>query len=579
VLNELRVRDLVVIQDVSLPLGPGLNVLTGETGAGKSMLVDALSLLVGERASSDLIRPGADRAVVEAAFDVSGMPQIEQLTSQTGVDLVEDQLVVRRDINAAGRNRAWANGSPSTVSTLASLGTSLVDLHGQHESQSLLKVAAQRQILDSFGNAAAELEATRLAFLHASALRAEERELIARRDDVTKRADYLRHVAREITEAKPRVGEYEELEVESRRLSNVEDITSDSEQLLQLLDGDEVSLLASLAQLTRTLTHLERMDASVAPWRELVDNAQANLAELNHLLREYASEIDHDPQRLSQVEQRRDILYRLKQKYGPAIDDVIRTAEQARQELDLLDTADVDLERISEACLVAERELDEAAAALSKKRNQAAAQLERVVNALLPGLGMEHGRFVAAIRPAERANATGKDVVEFLVTLNVGMDPRPLAQVASGGELSRLMLALKVVLAQHDAIPTLVFDEVDQGIGGEVAVKVSEALAAVAESRQVLIITHLPQIAARATHHLLVDKPVRNGLPSTGVRRLSRRERIGEIARMLGDATDPTALKHAEEMLGRGIGGEGDGGAAAPGTGSSRVRRLKPGVK
>jgi DNA repair protein RecN (Recombination protein N) len=525
------------------------------------MLVDALSLLVGERASGDLIRPGAERAVVEAAFDVSCMPLIEGLASRAGVDIEEDRLVVRRDINAEGRNRAWANGSPSTVSTLATLGRSLVDLHGQHESQSLLRVASQREILDAFGDAKTELEATRLAFQRASALRVEEQDLIDRRDDVTKRADYLRHVAREIDEAKPRVGEYEELEVESRRLANVEDITSDGEQLLELLDGDDVSLLTSLAKVTRILTHLERMDASVGKWSELVDNAHADLDELTQRLREYTSEIDRDPQRLTQVERRRDVLYRLKQKYGPAIDDVIRTEEQARRELELLDTADLDLERISEACLVADRELDEAAGVLSRKRKEAAVKLEQAVKVLLPGLGMENGRFVVAVRPADAATASGKDIVEFLVTMNVGMDPRPLANVASGGELSRLMLALKVVLAHHDSIPTLVFDEVDQGIGGEVAVKVSEALAEVAESRQVLIITHLPQIAARATHHLYVDKPVRNGLPSTAVRRLSQRERIGEIARMLGDADDPTALRHAEEMIRKRLGGEeGEGG-------------------
>ncbi|UCG86165.1 MAG: DNA repair protein RecN [Gemmatimonadota bacterium] len=561
-LNELRVRDLAVIQDVTLPLGPGLNVLTGETGAGKSMLVDALALLVGERASGDLIRPGAERAVVEAGFDLNRLPQVAAAVSQAGIDIEEDRLVVRRDINAEGRNRAWANGSPTTVATLATLGRNLVDLHGQHESQSLLRRGAQRDILDAFGSAAAELAAVRAAYERAAALRAEEVELIARRDDVKRRADYLEHVAREIAEARPRPGEYEELEVESHRLSNVEDITSDAERLLALLDGDDLSALGSLGKVTKVLTHLERIDASVAKWRDLVDDAHANIEELTQLLREYVSEIDRDPGRLAQVEQRRDVLYRLKQKYGPEIEDVISTGEQARHELELLDTADLDIERISEARLVADRELDEAARRLSGKRAGAAARLERAVNDLLPGLGMENGRFAVRIEATETASATGIDRVEFLVTLNVGMDPRPLAHVASGGELSRLMLALKVVLAHHDAIPTLVFDEVDQGIGGAVAIKVSEALARVAESRQVLIITHLPQIAARAAHHLHVDKPVRGGLPSTAVRVLKPQERVTEVARMLGDAGDPTALRHAAEMLQRGSGGESGAGDA-----------------
>ena len=565
-LSELRVRDLAVIRDVSLPLGPGLNVLTGETGAGKSMLVDALSLLLGERASGDLIRPGASRAVVEAAFDLNGIARLAGLAAEAGVDLEDDRLIVRREINAEGRNRAWANGSPTTVSTLASMGGSLVDLHGQHESQSLLKAGSQRDILDAFGGAVAERQAVHSAYQRAAALRQEEDQLIQRRDDVRKRADYLRHVAREIAEAKPQSSEYEVLELESQRLNNVEAITSDAEQILMLLDDDDQSALSALSQASRLLAHLERIDSSVGKWQELIDSAQANVEELSQLLRDYTSQIELDPERLAFVERRRDLLYRLKQKYGPEIEAVIQTGEQAERELELLDTADLDLERISEARAVADRELDGACRALTAKRKNAATRLEQAVSALLPGLGMEHGRIQVLVRPSETASATGNDVVELLVTLNVGMEPRPLAHVASGGELSRLMLALKVALAHHDAVPTLVFDEVDQGIGGEVAVKVSEALALVAKSRQVLIITHLPQIAARASHHLRVDKPVQHGMPSTEVHVLSAKERVVEIARMLGDPEDPTALMHAEEMIEGRLGGEGGEGREGDGT-------------
>ncbi len=515
------------------------------------MLVDALALLLGERASGEIIRPGAGRAVVEAAFDTEGIAEAERFAGESGIDLEDQRIVVRRDINAEGRNRAWANGSPTTVSTLASLGRRLVDLHGQHESQSLLRSAAQREILDAFGDTENELNATRVAHERAAHLRAEEARLIGQRDDVRRRADYLEHVAREINEAAPQLGEYEELEVESRRLTNVEDITRDAEHMLALLDGDDQNVLASLAQAARVLAHLEKIDETVGQWRELIDSAQANAEELAQLVREYTSLIETDPERLASVERRRDLLYRLKQKYGPELEDVIRTGEQARAELELLDTADLDIERIAEDRAVAERELEEFARQLSDKRTSAASLLEKRVNALLPGLGMLNGRLSVLIKPAESAGPNGKDVIEFLVTLNVGMEPRPLAHVASGGELSRLMLALKVVLARHDAVPTLVFDEVDQGIGGEVAVQVSEALAKVAESRQVLIITHLPQIAARAQRHLRVDKPVVDGLPSSEVRVLSGNDRVTELARMLGDAGDPTAIRHAEEMLKR----------------------------
>jgi DNA repair protein RecN (Recombination protein N) len=297
-----------------------------------------------------------------------------------------------------------------------------------------------------------------------------------------------------------------------------------------------------------------------------LDTASANVEELASAVREYASSIETDPDRLAEVERRRDLLYRLKQKYGPAIEDVLKTAEQAQQELDLLDTADVDLERIGEQLETAMRLLAEAANRLTKKRNKAGTKLEKAVNKLLPGLGLRQGRFVVQLAPADKINASGGDVVTFLVTLNEGIEPKPLATVASGGELSRLMLALKVVLAHHDSIPTLVFDEVDQGIGGEVAVQVSEALGQVADTRQVLIITHLPQIAARAQHHLRVEKRQQDGLPSTEIHVLEGEERVEEVARMLGDGSDPVATEHAREMLRRA--GEGGRGKRETGKGT-----------
>ena len=550
-LTEIRVRDLAVIRDVTLPLRPGLNVLTGETGAGKSMLVDALALLLGERASSDLVRPGADRCVVEAAFEVEGHVELDEATNNAGLDIEGGCLAVRRDINSEGRNRAWANGSPTTVSALSSVGRFLVDLHGQHEAQSLLRGASQRDILDAFGDNASDVAAIRSLFEQVSELRKRATELAARRDDIKKRADYLRHVAGEIAGANPRPGEYEELEVENRKLANVEDLTEHIERLAELLDGEEGTAAGTLGRALKELTSIERIDGTVVKWQELLDTALANVEELARGVREYASSIELDPERLFAVERRRDLLYRLMQKYGPAIEDVLRTGEQARRELDLLDTADTDIEEIDERLAGAEQDLEAAAGRLTEKRKQAGARLEKAVNKLLPGLGMSQGKFEVHLRPADGINASGGDVVTFLVTLNQGIEPRPLAAVASGGELSRLMLALKVVLARHDSIPTLVFDEVDQGIGGEVAVQVSLALAEVAQTRQVLIITHLPQIAARAHHHLRVEKRQQDGLPSTGVTVLEGEARVQEVARMLGDAADPIAIEHAREMIRR----------------------------
>lgn len=551
-LTELRVRDLAVIADVTLPLQPGLNVLTGETGAGKSMLIDALALLLGERASTDVVRPGAMRAVVEAAFEVGAVPGFATVADELGVELEDDRFIVRREINAEGRNRAWANGSPTTVSVLAALGRMLVDLHGQHEAQSLLKAAAQRDMLDAFGDAERERGRVVAAFETAARLREEEAELVARRDDVQRRADYLRHVVQEIEVAKPRPGEDEAMAIEAKRLGNVEELTRLAERLVQLLEsGEEGAALEALGGASKTLAQLERIDASVAQWRELVDAAYANVEQLALEIREYAVDIDTDPHRLAEVERRRDVLYRLTQKYGPGIADVLRTHDDARQELDLLDTADLDLQALSERRAAAERELDEAASALSGKRGKAAARLAQAVEQLLPGLGMPDGKFSVAVQPLPAITASGADGVTFMVRLNPGLDARPLAQVASGGELSRLMLALKVVLAGHDAIATVVFDEVDQGIGGAVALEVAEALGRVAEARQVLVITHLPQIAARAGHHLSVAKRPKGGVATADVEVRSGDDRVQEIARMLGDARDPVVVQHAGELLRR----------------------------
>ncbi len=551
-LTELRVRDVAVIADASMRLEAGLNVLSGETGAGKSMLVDALALLLGERASGDLVRPGADRAVIEAAFDITGPPArgIDAAAREAGIDLEDGRLVVRREIRAEGPNRAWANGSPTTVGALATLGRLLVDLHGQHEAQSLLRPAQQRAMLDAFAGADRERTRVAEAFAEARAAREAEEILVARRSDVERRADYLRHVAKEITAANPQPGEDEALAAEAKRLGAGEDLVRLAEQLAELLDADESGALHALGSAGRALNQLERLDPSVAGWRELADGAFAQADELARAVRDYVASLDLDPARLDDVERRRDALFRLTQKYGATIDDVLRTASEARAELELLDTAELDLAGLRERRERADAGLVEAGRALSGKRRKAAQRLAKDVTRLLPGLGLPGGRLVVDVRPGPMT-AEGADAVTFLVELNVGLDARPLAQVASGGELSRLMLALKVVLAAHDAVSTLVFDEVDQGIGGEVGQQVAAALAQVAAARQVLVITHLPQIAARADHHLRVFKRAVDGISTAGVEILIGEARRLEIARMLGDSNDRTLLAHAADLLKR----------------------------
>lgn len=548
-LTELRVRDLAVIADVTLPLAPGLNVLTGETGAGKSMLVDALALLLGERASSDVVRPGAQKTIIEGAFEITPTVLDRLLPSLTalGVEVEDRGLVLKREISGEGRSRAWVNGSPTTVGVLAQLGALLVDLHGQHETQSLLRVDAQRDILDAYADAVVERTAVRDAHERLRDLERREEDLTAQREEVRRKADYLRHVVEEIERAAPRNGEVETLEVEAKRLAHADELGRLSRELEQALDT------AGLSRAAKSFSGLTRLDPSVAKWQELLDGAFTHVAELAQAARDYAAAIESDPQRLGAVEQRRDVLFRLTQKYGPTLPDVLAARDRAARELELLDTADLDLRNIAELRATAAADFARACSALTAKRTKGAVRLAKAVNDLIPALGMQGGRFAARLVPLPGPRSHGAEDVVFEVQLNVGLEARPLAKVASGGELSRLMLALKVVLAQHDAVPTLVFDEVDQGIGGEIGARVGEALATVAQGtpagRQALVITHLPQIGAYANHHLVIAKGARGGIATSDVQVVTGESRTRELARMLGDPDMRTALSHAAELL------------------------------
>jgi len=545
-LTELRVRDLAVIADVTLPFQPGLNVLTGETGAGKSMVVDALSLLLGERASADIVRPGAEKTVVEGAFEFTSAVHRHLLApfAELGVELEDGRLVLKREVLREGKSRAWVNGSPTTIGVLAEIGALLVDLHGQHETQSLLRPDAQRDMLDAYADADVERVAVRDAHARLKELETREADLTTRQEDVRRKADYLRHVLQEIERAKPKLGEDEALDVEAKRLAHAEELGRLARELEETVDA------AGLTKAQKILANLRRVDASLGEWQELLDAAFASAAELAQAARTYASDIEADPERLSAVEQRRDLLFRLQQKHGPTIADVLAARDTAARELELLDTADLDLRNIAADRETAAQEFSRACTALTEKRTAGAKKLARAVNKLLPSLGMAGGKFSAQMLPRTTHHAHGAEDIIFDVKLNEGLEERPLARVASGGELSRLMLALKVVLASHDVVPTLVFDEVDQGIGGEVGASVGAALLDVSrEGRQALVITHLPQIAVFADQHLRVAKGKKGGLATSDVEVVEGEWRIKEIARMLGDADMATARRHAVELL------------------------------
>jgi len=548
VITELRVRDLATIADVSLKLAPGLNVLTGETGAGKSMLVDALGLLLGGRADPSAIRPGASRAVVEGTIE--GLtPAIRRHCEALGVDADQDTLVIRREVAAEGRSRAWINGSPVSAGTVAQLGLHLVDLHGQHQTESLLSASTQRLLLDAFADAHGNVAEVRAAHAALASLQAEEAELTARREDASRKADYLRHVVQEIDAARLMPGEDERLEIEARRLGQAGALSEQVARLLDALEEGDTSARQALSEAARGLTALERLDPSTGSWRELLDAVDANLDELTRALQEYAGSVEEDPGRLAATESRRDLLYQLRHKYGDSVEAVRATRDEAARELELLDTAGTDLRALAARRTAAAQALVSLAGTLTGQRQAGAERLARGVNRLLPKLGLSGGKFEVELEPLSQPGSTGAETVQFLVRLNAGMDFRPLARVASGGELSRVMLALKVLLARHDAVPTLAFDEIDAGIGGEVGVQVGQALAEVAGGHQVLVITHLPQIAARADRHLVIAKEARGGIATTDVQVAHGEDRVTELARMLGDADAETARRHAMTLL------------------------------
>ncbi len=549
-LTELRIKNFAIIESLSVPFARGFNVLSGETGAGKSIIVGALGLLLGERASTDLIRTGSDRASVEGVFDVVGRDDVARALDERGIEVEEQTVVLKREVAAGGRARAWVNGSPVTAGVLAEIGRLLVNLHGQHEAQTLLDADSQRRILDAFGGATADAERVREAAGELARVRDEMRALAARRAEAERRADYLRHVVKEIEDAKLQAGEDERLEEEARRLEHADELRTLSGGAAGLLESGEDGVLHQLAQLHRTLANLERIDPGLARLNELYDNAFYALEELSRELVEYERAVELDPERLADVQRRRDLIFRLCKKYGPGLAEVIETGRQAREELDLVDSAGIDLKSLEARETQARERLHESAAALSALRQAASERLSAAVEAVFPDLGMADGRFRAALTPREEPGPTGAEDVEFRVALNVGHDARPLARVASGGELSRVMLALKTILARLDRVPTLVFDEVDAGIGGRVGLMVGETMRRVAEHHQVFAISHLPQLAARAHHHIQVAKGARAGVTTADVRVLAGDERVREVARLLGgDPESEVSRAHARELL------------------------------
>lgn len=552
-LVELRIRDFAVIRDLSLELGPGLNTLTGETGAGKSILVGALSLLLGERASSESVRTGADRAVVEALFDLSDHLRLRARLDDLGLPSEEEILLLRREVQAEGRNRAWINGSPTTAGVVGEFGKALVDLHGQHEHQTLLHAPEQQAILDDFAGVGGIAGEVGRLYAEVAEHRGRRREQESRLRELESRADFLRFQLGEIREARIQVGEDEEVEAELKRLDHAGELARDADAVHGLLYGEEGSASELLARVRQLLRGLADVDPSLAETRDRMEDLYHQVTEAGRTLGDYAAAVEMDPARAEELRRRLDLLFRLKRKYGPSLDDVIVTRERLEAELAELEGSEVEMDQLDAEIETLEADLASRADELGRARREAAGRLASQVETLLPELGLPGAIFQVTLEPLDEIGSHGAERVRFEASLNPGFEPRALARIASGGELSRVMLALKSILARVDRVPTLVFDEIDAGIGGTVANAVSSKLEEVAEHHQVLVITHLPQLASRGRLHLRVEKGTREGVAATTVVRLDGEERVREIARMLGgDPESETSRDHARELLAAG---------------------------
>lgn len=577
-LTTLRIKNLALVSDLTLELQPGCNVITGETGAGKSVILGALNLVLGQRADRSLIRSGSDSCSVEAAFDVAKLrAPLKSFLEENGLEPCEDgQLVLKRTFTTAGTNRQFINGSATTLNVLAELGEWLVDMHGPHDHQSLLHPAKQLAILDAFGG----LESLRSDFAalvsQRTKLEEEKSALIVDEKTYAQQLDLLRFQVQEIEAARLQPDEEEALTQEHNRASNAARLLQLSQAALDVLSESENSLLTQAGVVGRALQELQRVDAGANPLVELHEQGVSTLRDLQTELSRYADKVDVDPARLAELDERLNLIHSLKRKYGANLAEVITFGAEAKQKLHALESRDAELARLNAALTKLDTDLKKVGNKLTAERKKVIPQLAKAAAKQLADLGFKQSKFDVALesipfsasekpltRPSAilspsdgerdgvrgaRLNSTGFDEIEFQFSPNFGEPLKALRAIASSGEMARVMLALKTVLAAQDEIPVLVFDEVDANVGGETANAVGEKMKQIAAKRQVFCITHLPQVAAPADAHYVVTKLVKDGRTISEITLLDKKSRVTELARMLGGQSD-AARKHAEALL------------------------------
>lgn len=549
-LQSLHVHNFALLEDAHADFTPGFNVFTGETGAGKSILIDAFGMVLGGRASVDYVRSGTEGLWVQAVFDITNQEDIKNILREQGLE-AEDDLFLKRQISAAGKSRALVNGVQVPLAVLKQIGTALVDIHGQHDNQALLKPEAARLVTDAFGGAT--LQAALTAYQKDYELYVKANKTLAQLQQDNEEQDLLmdRYAweINEITKANLVVGEEEGLEAEARLLQNSERIIRSVNAAYEQLD-DEDAVLARLARVRDELVYAARYDERLQSLAEVVDSAWINLDDCRSELADYLSRSDFNEERATEVQQRLDTIYRLHKKYGGSTEAVLAYLESTQAKLAQLQNIAAALEKAQHELTQATKRLQVTAAALTKERERSAAALSQSITTHIHDLAMPNGRLEIAITPLERFTTTGRDAVRFLFSGNLGEPLNDLEKVASGGELSRIALAMKTVLMHTTQVGTMVFDEIDTGVGGVTAQKMAEKIAAIATVGQVLCITHLPQIAAFADNHIYIEKKSAEGRTATVLTVLDYNQRLQELVRMTaGVSTSRAALESATELL------------------------------
>lgn len=546
-LTLLRIKNLALVEDLEWQLAPGFTAVTGETGAGKSIIIGALQLLLGERTDKSLLRTGTDLCTVEAIFEGNGLEPLNPSLIEAGVEPCAGELIVKRSFSTTA-NRQFINGSPTTMAVLKNLGDELVDLHGPHDHQSLLSPERQLGLLDGFARGAEFLREFGGHFRRLQKLRAEHSTLDTAEAARAQELDLLRHQLQEIAAAK--LGGDEEQEIESRYklASNSKRLVELAGTIAQRLAEADDAVLSQLAETQRLLRELEKIDPAVASLASAHAASMIELSEIARSLSHYAERLDLDPAQLAALEQRVSLFETLKRKYGSSIAEVIAFGEGAAERMRKIEGRDAELERLAKDIQETRAQMERAGDALHKLRAKAAPKLAESIRRHLRDLGFRQSEFEVKLTGQNEARGSGFDTVELLFSPNPGEPLKPLRAIASSGEISRLMLAIKSSLAAEDAIPLLVFDEIDANVGGEIAHAVGAKMRTLAADHQVLCITHLPQVAAAATSHFVVTKEVLHGRTHSELREVTSKARREEIARMLGGRTE-SALQHAATLL------------------------------